>query len=467
MIERTIGQISGMIETRNDLSAYADVPIKGASIDSRKIIPGNLFVPLKGDKTDGHQFVEKAFEQGAAASLWQEDVPHPPEGKPMIIVKDVLKALQELARAYRNELTAKVVGITGSNGKTTTKDLAASMMGETCRVQKTAGNLNNHIGLPLTILSLKEDTEIAILEMGMSGKGEISLLTHIAKPDVAIITNIGEAHLLDLGSREAIADAKFEITEGLKEGGLFIYPGNEPLLVQRASRLKQVRLKTFGETPDNDLYPLHIHLEEKGSTFAVSGYPDEPLFLPVSGKHNIMNALAAIHAAKEFSVPFSDIKEGLKSVKLSTMRMEWRKGPKGSTVLNDAYNSSPTALRAVIKFIESMDERREKILVLGDMLELGEDEKKFHREIGEEINPEKIEYVYTYGRLGKSIAKGAEENFPEGRVFSFQDQEELIAALLEKITGKEIIAVKASRGMKMEKVVEALTVEGDEQPKTK
>ncbi|MBM7715816.1 UDP-N-acetylmuramoyl-tripeptide--D-alanyl-D-alanine ligase [Siminovitchia sp. FSL H7-0308] len=462
MIERTIGQISTMINVMNDLSPYAHVMLKGASIDSRKIIPGNLFVPLKGDNSDGHQFVEKAFEQGAAASLWQEDVPHPPEGYPLIVVKDVLKALQDLAKAYRNELPAKVVGITGSNGKTTTKDIAASVMGETYRVQKTAGNLNNHIGLPLTILSLREDTEIAILEMGMSGRGEISLLTDIAKPDVAIITNIGEAHLLDLGSREAIADAKFEITEGLKEDSLFVYPGNEPLLVQRASRLKQTRLKTFGETPDNDLYPLHIQMEERGSTFVVSSYPDEPLFLPIAGKHNMMNAMAALHAAREFSVPFSDIKEGLKSVKLSTMRMEWRKGPKGSTILNDVYNSSPTALRAVIGLIESMDEKRRKILVLGDMLELGEDEEKFHREIGEEISPEKITYVYTYGRLGKSIAKGAEENFPEERVFSFQDQDELAAALQEKLTGGEIIAVKASRGMKMEKVVEALTLEVDE-----
>lgn len=448
-----------MIDVKNDVSAWSRVNIKGASIDSRKILPGNLFVPLKGDKTDGHQFVEKAFEKGAAATLWQEGAPNPPEGKPVIIVKDVLGALQELAKAYRNELSLKVVAITGSNGKTTTKDITAAVLGKTYRVQKTEGNLNNHIGLPLTVLSLKENTEIAILEMGMSGRGEISLLTNIAKPDAAIITNIGEAHLLDLGSREAIADAKFEITEGLKEGGLFIYPGNEPLLVERASMLKQARLKTFGESPEHDLYLLDYKLEERGSTFTVSNCPDDALFLPVAGKHNIMNALAALLAAKEFSVPFSDIKEGLKSVKLSTMRMEWRKGPKGSTILNDAYNSSPTALRAVIGMVESMDEKREKILVLGDMLELGEEEKKFHRDIGREINPDKIKYVFTYGRLGKSIAEGAAEHFPEDRVFSFRDQKELIAALREKISGNEIIAVKASRGMKMEKVVEALAVQ--------
>jgi UDP-N-acetylmuramoyl-tripeptide--D-alanyl-D-alanine ligase len=448
-----------MIEVKNDVSAWSRVSIKGAAIDSRKILPGNLFVPLKGEKTDGHHFVEKAFEQGAAAALWQEDIPHPPEGKPVIVVKDVLKALQELAKAYRNELSLKVVAITGSNGKTTTKDITAAVLGKTYRVQKTEGNLNNHIGLPLTVLSLKENTEIAILEMGMSGRGEISLLTDIAKPDVAIITNIGEAHLLDLGSREAIADAKFEITEGLKEGGLFIYPGNEPLLVERASRLKQARLKTFGQSPDHDLYLLDYNLEERGSTFIVSAYPDETLFLPVAGKHNLMNALAALLAAIECSVPFSDIKAGLKSVKLSNMRMEWRKGPKGSAILNDAYNSSPTALRAVISMIESMDEKREKILVLGDMLELGEDEQIFHRKIGREISPDKIKYVFTYGRLGKRIAEGAAEHFPKERVFSFQDQEELIAALFEKISGNEIIAVKASRGMELEKVVEALAAQ--------
>ena len=458
MIQRTIGQIANMIKLENDVQKDFNTLVKGVSIDSRKISTGNLFIPFKGEQTDGHKYAEKALDQGAAAVFWQEDVPDPPTNGPVLIVKDTLLALQELAKAYRDQLSVKVVGITGSNGKTTTKDITASVLSETYRIQKTEGNFNNNIGLPLTILALEESTEIAILEMGMSSRGEISLLTKIARPDAAIITNIGEAHLLDLGSREEIAAAKFEITEGLAPDGLFIFPGNEPLLQEKVASLKNVRLVTFGDSPENDAYPMELTLEERGSTFTTSIFPNELLFLPIAGKHNVMNTLAAVLAAKEFSVPASDVKNGLNSVKLSTMRMEWRKGINGTTILNDSYNSSPTALRAVIGMLESMDGGKDKIAVLGDMLELGDKEKEYHEQIGEEIDPAKIKYVYTYGDLGKWIAKGAEKNFPDGHVFSFQDQGELIDSLKDKISGGDLIVVKASRGMKLEKVVEALSV---------
>ncbi|MBD8006766.1 UDP-N-acetylmuramoyl-tripeptide--D-alanyl-D-alanine ligase [Bacillus norwichensis] len=458
MIQRTIGQIANMVKIENDITEHAQHLVKGVSIDSRKVLSGNLFIPFKGEHTDGHKHAEMALQQGAAAVFWQEDVPNPPTNGPVLIVKDTLLALQEMAKSYRDELSVKVVGITGSNGKTTTKDITAAVLGETHSVQKTEGNFNNHIGLPLTILALEEKTEIAILEMGMSSRGEISLLTKIARPDVAIITNIGEAHLLDLGSREEIANAKFEITEGLVPEGLLIYPGNEPLLQEKAASLKNLRLVTFGESTENDAYPLEWTLEERGSSLTASIFPEEPVFLPIAGKHNVMNTLAALLVAREFSVPAADVKNGLNSVKLSTMRMEWSKGIKETTILNDSYNSSPTALRAVIGMLESMNSEKEKIIVLGDMLELGDKEKEYHEQIGEEINPSKIKYVYTYGELGKWIAHGAKKNFTTGHVFSFQSQDELIRSLKETIFGNELIVVKASRGMKMEKVVEALTI---------
>ncbi|MFD1706964.1 UDP-N-acetylmuramoyl-tripeptide--D-alanyl-D-alanine ligase [Siminovitchia sediminis] len=457
MIQRTIGQIAGMITIENDITSYSSEMIKGVSIDSRNISPGNLFIPFKGEQTDGHKYAESALESGAGAVLWQEDVPNPPGNGPVLIVKDTLLALQDLARAYRDELSAKVVGITGSNGKTTTKDITAAVLGETFRVQKTEGNFNNHIGLPLTILALEETTEIAILEMGMSSRGEISLLTKMARPDVAIITNIGEAHLLDLGSREAIAAAKFEIVEGLAPGGLFIYPGEEPLLQEKTASLRNIRLAAFGDSEDNEAYPMGIKMQERGTLFTASIYPEESLFLPIAGKHNVMNTLAALLAAKEFSVPARAVKTGLHSVKLSTMRMEWRNGMKGTVILNDSYNSSPTALRAVLGMLYHLDDQKDKIVVLGDMLELGEREKEFHEQIGEEIHPDKIKYVYTYGNLGKWIAKGARKHFPEGRVRAFDNQDELIRSLEQAITGSELIVVKASRGMKMEKVAEALS----------
>lgn len=459
-MERTIGQIAAMIHIENDVSQFEQKMVNGVSIDSRHIAPGNLFIPFKGEHVDGHQYVETALKNGASAAFWQKDVPNPPEGVPLLIVDNTLTAMQQLAKAYRDQLAVKVIGITGSNGKTTTKDIAAAVFSEQYRVHKTEGNYNNHIGLPLTILSMNPSIEVAILEMGMSGKGEISLLTKLASPDIAIITNIGEAHLQDLGSREAIAQAKLEIAEGLSNGGLLIYPGNEPLLVKKASTLKHLRTETFGETTENDLYPGSVEITESGNDFTVPAFSGESFHLPIPGKHNVFNALAVLLAAKQCSVSISSMKNGLKSVQLSNMRMEWLDGVKGIKILNDAYNASPTAMRAVISLVENMNVQREKIVVLGDMLELGKEEKHFHEQIGAALDPAKIKYVFTYGLLGKYIAEGAEKNFGDQRVFAFTDKGELVRALEEKIEGNEMILVKASRGMKLEEVADQLAIKG-------
>ncbi len=300
---------------------------------------------------------------------------------------------------------------------------------------------------------MAEDTEIAILEMGMSSKGEISLLSKIAEPDVAIITNIGEAHLQDLGSREAISEAKFEIVDGLAENGLLIIPGEEPLLQEKVSIVQGIRTQTFGETSINDVYPEKIHLDEKGNEFTLKG---KEFFLPISGKHNVMNALAVISAAKEFTISDDAIKAGLKKVKISNMRMEWHKGIKGTKILNDAYNASPTSMRAVLSMFVTIGDQHNRIVVLGDMLELGEQEKDYHLEIGMELSPETIKYVFTYGKLGKYIAEGAREHFPKDRVFDFMEKNELIKTLTEKIEGNEYILFKASRGAKLEEMIETI-----------
>ena len=267
MIKRTLQQIQNMIEIKNNISSFQDVTIQGVTIDSRKIQPGNLFIPFKGEHSDGHNYVEAALKSGAAAALWQKDVPNPPANLPILIVEDTLEAIQELARSYRNEFDVKVVGITGSNGKTTVKDMTANLLSLQYRVKKTEGNYNNHLGMPLTILALDEDTEIAVLEMGMSGKGEIEFLTKLARPNVAIITNIGEAHLQDLGSREAIAEAKLEIVQGLQDDGLLIYMGDETILKDGlASANRNINTQTFGRSHQNDLYPVEIETKQNGST---------------------------------------------------------------------------------------------------------------------------------------------------------------------------------------------------------
>lgn len=454
MIQRTIEQLTEMIKVENDVSAYKEHAIKGVAFDTRKIEKGNLFVPLRSDKADGHQYVQTAFENGAAAVLWQKDEPNPPQNAPVLIVEDTLLALQDLAHSYRKQVAPKVIGITGSNGKTTTKDIAASVFSEKYRVHKTEGNFNNHIGLPITILSMPEDTEVVILEMGMNHKGEISALTKIACPEVAIITNIGEAHLQDLGSREAIADAKMEIVEGLSSNGLLIYPGDEPLLVNKMNQYKDIRFRSFGELAENDIYPEHFKMDESGIEFVAPPLSDKALFLPISGRHNVFNVLAVLLAAQEYSIPINFIKHGLKQVKLSNMRMEWHEGLKGTKILNDAFNASPTSMRAVISMFSNMN--GEKIVVLGDMLELGKDEIKYHQQIGDELDPRKIKYVFTYGELGKYIAKAAKQHYKNDHVFAFTNKEELIATLTSKINGNEIILFKASRGVKLEEIVEAL-----------
>lgn len=456
MINRTLKQLSEMIAVNNEITSFADIEITGVSIDSRKIEMGNLFIPFKGENSDGHKFVEDSLKKGAAAALWQSDVPNPPMHLPILIVEDCLVALQELAREYRKQLQVKVVGITGSNGKTTTKDMTASLLSTTYKVQKTEGNYNNHIGLPLTVLGLDEDTEIAVLEMGMSGRGEIEFLTKLASPDAVVITNIGESHLLDLGSREAIAEAKLEILQGLKDGGLAVFYGDEPLLMERINKYKgNVNVQTFGRTNTNDFFPTEIIQLEQGNMFKINE-SSENFELPVLGAHNILNALAAMIIAHYFDVPFKKMNAGLANVKLTSMRMELVEGVHGEKIINDAYNASPTSMMAAIELVSNLKGYEKIILVLGDMLELGPQEEQYHQQIGKGLNPDKIDLLFTFGKLAEHIAKGARSSLGNQRVFSFMDKNELIQVLEQHVNNQTLILVKASRGMKLEEIVTAL-----------
>lgn len=456
MIKRSLKQIAEMIPVKNDISSFSDINIAGVCIDSRKIERGNLFIPLKGENVDGHKYVADSIRKGAAAALWQKDVSNPPVDLPIIMVDDCLVALQELAQKYRQQLSVKVVGITGSNGKTTTKDITASLLSTQYKVQKTEGNFNNHIGLPLTVLGLSEDTEMAVLEMGMSARGEISFLTKLACPDAVVITNIGESHLLDLGSREGIAEAKLEILEGLREGGLAVLNGDEPLIMDRIHKYKgNVQVQTFGRNETNDLYPTKITSTEHGNRFAIN-LSHTTFELPVLGTHNIFNALAAMLIARHFDVPFDKMVTKLASIQLTHMRMELVEGKKGEKVINDAYNASPTSMMAAIELVSGLPGYEKKILVLGDMLELGTEEKQYHLQIGENLDPDKIKLVFTYGRLGQYIAEGARKVLGPDQVFSFTDKKMLIAELVKHVDNQTLVLVKASRGMKLEEIVEAL-----------
>ncbi len=450
MINKTLGEIAALIAGEVD-EKFQDVKISGVSKDTRTIEKGNLYIPLRGENMDGHQYVIQAFSAGATAALWENSVENPPKNVPLLFVDDALEALQDLAKEYLARLSAVVIGITGSNGKTTTKDLIATLLGQTFTIHKTSGNYNNHIGLPLTVLSAPKDCEALILEMGMSAKGEISFLSKLARPHIAVITNVGESHMKDLGSREGIADAKCEIVDGLQEDGVLFYNGDEPLLQERLTMIS--RRQSFGSEATNDYFPEHVKIEAEGTSFSVS---EHELFLPVLGEHNVLNAVAAIAVANEFNMSWEEIATGLKQVKLTNMRSELLQGKKDEIILNDAYNASPTSMRAAIKLTQSLRNFNRKIVVLGDMLELGSNEEAFHEEIGNMLDPQEIDFVFTVGKLGKFIADAALNKFPQDRVFHFDNSEELAKQLKDISAANDLILFKASRGMKLETIIETL-----------
>ncbi|MCK6075497.1 UDP-N-acetylmuramoyl-tripeptide--D-alanyl-D-alanine ligase [Paenibacillus silvae] len=461
MIKRTLAQIAEMCGgTINDAAVYSGVMAEGVFTDSRKPVKGSLFIPLVGERFDGHEFVQTCLEQGAAGAMWQKDHGLPPQGA-VIIVEDTLAALQSLASAYLAESQASVVGITGSNGKTTTKDIVDALLSTTFKVHKTQGNFNNHIGLPLTVLSMPEDTEIIILEMGMSGRGEIKELSLIAQPDAAIITNIGESHLLQLGSRLEIARAKAEIAAGLKKNGLLIYNGDEPLIAQvlgesETRQPENMQRFTFGLQAGNDDYATGLMNAQNSMVFTTKQSGEKAYTLPLLGTHNVVNCLAAMAVARHFGVTSENMAEGLSQLKLTGMRIEVTQAVSGLTLLNDAYNASPTSMKAAIDVLEGLKGYRMKVAVLGDMLELGPQEERLHHEIGMYITPAKVDRVLVYGPLSLHIAEGARKHMETDAVHAFDSKEALTRHLLEHLHARDVVLFKASRGMKLEDVVQVL-----------
>ncbi|WP_199616288.1 UDP-N-acetylmuramoyl-tripeptide--D-alanyl-D-alanine ligase [Paenibacillus alkalitolerans] len=455
MIVHKLKVIEQMAKGNGLAAHFEDITIQGVSIDSRTIKEGNLFVPIIR-QLDGHNYVEEAITKGAAASLWQMDHPNAPDNVPLIYVDDCLEALQNIAASYRRELSLKVIGVTGSNGKTTTKDMINSVLSTTYRVHKTAGNLNSQIGVPLTILDMDKSTEAAVIEMGMSERGQIARLSHIARPDIAVITMIGVSHLSTLGSREQIAAAKLEIVTGMQDNGVLIYNGDEPLLTRGLQEMnieKSISLVSFGEDETNAYRAGAVETSSEGSNFTVG---DDKFYIPLLGAHNISNALAAIAVAAIMGIPPAKADEGLRALKITGMRMEKIITTSGFTIINDAWNASPVSLAAAIKTFEQLPGYSRKYAVLGDMLELGEQEEEFHRETGRNIDPDLIDYVYTVGTLGKYIALEAEKKFPSGRVRAFSSKDELIEHVKTELKDNDAILLKGSRGMQLETVVQAL-----------
>lgn len=459
MIKRSLKQIAQMIGA-DCTDVEAGQLIQGVSINTRTLEAGNLYIPIEGDRFDGHQFADQAVEKGAAAILWKMGKEGAPADVPVLYVDDTLHAIQRLAKAYRSQLAVRVVGITGSNGKTSTKDIMSALLSTSFKTQKTYGNLNNHLGVPLTLLGLEEDTEMAVVEMGMSGLGEIQLLSSLAKPDVAIITNASEVHLADLKSRDHIVQAKLEIVCGLKEDGLLIYNGDNSRLTLPLSRLSgSYDRVSFGDNPANDIYPVDYSLDEAGVSFTISDRDCPLLFVPLLGKHQMINALSAIAAARYFGISFDRIRKGLLQIEATGMRNELI-NTNQFTVINDTYKSNPTSLQAALDTLYALDSRKQKIAVLGDMVELGEESEHMHREIGERLDPQRLTRLFTLGTMAKQIALTAAPKFPEERITVCLDKEQLINELARTQLDNSIILVKGSRALQLEDVVNALQKEG-------
>lgn len=452
MIRRTLKQIQEMVNGTGLAESFNDVVIEGVVIDSRVVSAQNLYIPIIGTRANGHAYVQQALKAGAVAILWQRDQPGMPTDVPVITVEKTEKALQQLAIRYKDALKMQVIGITGSNGKTSTKDILASVLATTYNVHKTPGNLNSEFGMPLTLLMAPVETEMVVLEMGMRGLGQIKLLADMAKPDVSVITCIGEAHIEELGSRAHISMAKFEITSALTEDGLLVYHGDEPLLQERIAEANPTfKMISFGDGTHNDYTPTSININGKGMRFTI--HQTDLIFnLSVLGKHNVMNALAAIAVARHFNVTFKNIKAGLANVDMSKMRMEILAAKNGMMIIDDTYNASPTSVHAALDLLHSLTGFQKKIVVLADMLELGEHAIHYHEEIGACINPQEIDALFTYGPLSKHIA----DQSKVGVTQHFNDKQKL-ANELEKLTSQDDVCLfKGSRGMALEEVIKAL-----------
>lgn len=426
--------------------------IEVVSTDSRVLEGNSLFIPLIGDHFDGHDHVDEAIQKGATAIIWDNEKPlvDIPKDVSVFFVTDTLKALQLLAKKYQNFVNPQVIGITGSNGKTTTKDLLEATLNKTYITTATKGNFNNHIGLPLTILSMKNNTEMLVLEMGMNNFGEIELLSEIAKPDIAIITNIGESHIEHLGSREGISQAKLEIVKYMSEEGILIIDGDEPLLQDTAFEGKII---TCGYSNTNQQIISEIKVTSNSTTFYVN---DKLYKIPLLGKHHAKNATFVIAATKILKLNDETIQAGLSQTNLTHMRFELLTGRNKTTLVNDAYNASPTSMRASIEVVENLEGYHKKILVLGDILELGLDYEKYYQEIAEKINEMKtIDEVYTYGEMSQLITNYLKVN-SKIAIEHFSEKDTLVKKLENNLQENNLVFFKASRGIKLEDIIEQL-----------
>jgi len=436
-------------------TVYATTPLYSVTTDSREVDIGSLFIALKGERVDGHLYINKAAEKGAICAI----VEYIPENAPdicYVVVEDTVKALGLLATVYKKIIRPLTVAITGSVGKTTTKEFVYSVLSEKYKTLKTEANHNNHIGMPMTLLGLDVSHRAAVLEMGMSAYGEISYLSKIGTPDIAIITNIGSSHIENLGSREGIRNAKLEISDGMREDGIMILDGDEPLLagIDDAYYVSMTGRRAYANVSN-------IISGEYGMAFdiTIGGECTESIVIPVLGEHNVKDAAYAFVVGKLLGMGECEIRRGLMNYKSVGLRQKITKIGE-ATLIEDCYNASPESMRASISLMCKMASRYgvKSSAVLGEMRELGSYSESGHRDVGSFLAQQKVDRLFTFGELARMIAKEAIKCGMDPKnvycIDALDDYEGLADMIAKNTTPSEIILFKASRAVALENAVE-------------
>jgi len=434
------------------LSGNMEEILTGVSTDTRKIKKGELFLAIKGDRFDGHSFILDAVSKGAGGVLVQEGGITNANFKlpdiSFISVNDSVKALGDIGHFHRSRFTIPIIGITGSNGKTTTKEMTAAILSKKFNTLKNFGTENNNIGVPLTLMRLNTEHNIAVLEMGMNHLGEIRWLSEIAMPTIAIITNVGPSHLEYLEDIDAVFKAKVEILEHMDKDAKLILNADDEYLKKIKTNLKAV---WFSFDKEADFYADKINLEPDGINFRLNGKWD--ISLGVLGRHNVYNSLSAIACAWDFGISIDEIKDALKEFRVPNMRMEVKRFG-DIKIINDTYNANPQSMKQAIEALRDMTTEGRKILIAGDMLELGTFSSRFHHLVGKQAAESGIDLIVAVGKLAEHVGKGAQEAGMSGRKIKLcavmKEAREKIATLIKK---GDTILIKGSRAMRMEEIV--------------
>lgn len=421
--------------------------------DSRKAAEGGLFVPIKGARVDAHDFIEEVMAKGTLATLSEIDLGE--KDYPYIFVESSLRAVKDIAEFYLKQVDIPVVGITGSVGKTSTKEMIAAVLAQKFEVLKTQGNFNNELGLPLTVFNLRDEHEIAVLEMGISDFGEMHRLAKIARPDTCVITNIGLCHLEFLKSRDGILQAKTEIFDFLNENGHVVLNGDDDKLVT-VREVKDIKPVFFGVKNHEGIWADEIRPEGlKGISCRIHvGEESFKVLIPIPGQHMVYNALAGTAVGLTYGLTLDEIKKGIESLQSVSGRFHIIETGK-YTVIDDCYNANPVSMKASLEVLS--DALGRKIAILGDMGELGKDEINMHREVGEYAVSKDINLLICVGNLSREMAEAARNAAPEKQVLHFENKEELMKEFPQILKDGDTILVKASHFMQFEKLVKALS----------